>query len=323
MSDLDVLESVQQFRADVPEPHSGRVREARRSFHTALAEANSQSTRRRRLSWDSWRVRVPVMAGAGATLAAALAIGVIGIPGGGPAVDPAAAATLNAAADAAAAQPSVPAPADGQYWYKADVEYQDLSFVETDGGTLEGTSTTTYEIWLAPDASGRIVTTGRDARGDGDLDEIFGPGELAVGGDAAFGFDAVAALPRDVDALYAHIEQVTREKDNDRPVPEQMLVEVTDILRTMPPLPDLRESLYRVAARIPGVEVEEGVTDHLDRTGTAIVMDESDTGQRVEFLFDPETGEPLGERTVAPDGTVVYASAVTASGVVNSTDERP
>ncbi len=131
------------------------------------------------------------------------------------------------------------------------------------------------------------------------------------------------ALPRDVDALYAHIERVARDAEgNDRPVPEQMLVEVSDILRTMPPMPDLRESLYRVAARIPGVAIEEGVTDHLDRTGTAIVMVESDTGQRVEFLFDPATGEPLGERTIE-DGTVRYGSAITATGVVDSTDARP
>jgi hypothetical protein len=321
MNDLDVLESVQRFRADVPEPGHRHVREARRTFHAALAEANARPTRRRR----SWRVRVPVMAGAAAGLAAAVAVGAVGLPFGGPTVDPAAAATLNAAADAAATQPPVPALADGQYWYRADVEYQDLSFLETDDGVdpPQVTTTTTYEIWLAPDASGRIVTTGRDARGDGDIDESFGPGELGVGGDAARDFDAVAALPRDVDALYEHIERATREKGNDRPVPEQMLVEVTDILRTMPPLPDLRESLYRVAARIPGVRVEEDVTDHLDRTGTAIVMDESDTGQRVEFLFDPATGEPLGERRVSSDGTVVYASAVTASGVVDSTDERP
>ena len=324
MNDIDVLESVQRFRDDVPEPDHTHVRDARRAFHVALAEANTAPAPRRSPFGSSWRVRVPVMAGAAATLAAALAIGVVGLPGGGPTVNPAAAATLNAAADAAAEQSSVPALADGQYWYRAEVEYQDLSFVETDDGVdpPQATSTTTYEIWLAADASGRILTTGRDVRGDGDIDEAFGPGELSIGGDAAWGFEAVAALPRDVDALYEHIERATREKDNDRPVREQMLVEVTDILRTMPPLPDLRESLYRVAARIPGVTIEEGVTDHLDRRGTAIVMVESD-GWREEYLFDPATGEPLGQRTVSPDGAVNYASAITATGIVDSVDEKP
>ena len=325
MNDIDVLETVQRFRADVPEPRPADVHEARRHFRIALAAANTRPAPRRSPLGSSWKVRIPVMAGAAATLAAALAIGVVGLPGTGPTVNPAAAATLNAAADAAAGQPSVPALTEGQFWYLAMVEYQDLSFLEMDDGVdpPEATFTSTFEIWLAPDAGGRILTTGRDARGDGDLNETFADGELLIGGTAAWGFDAVTALPRDVDELYAHIERATREHNNDRPVPEQMLVNVTDILRSMPPLPDLRESLYRVAAKIPGVTVEEGVTDHLGRTGTAIVMEESDTDQRVEFLFDPMTGEPLGQRTVSQDGDVVYATAITATGTVNSVDEKP
>ncbi|MGF1648023.1 MAG: hypothetical protein ACFCVF_14025 [Kineosporiaceae bacterium] len=164
MNDLDVLESVQSFRSHVPEPDEARVERARQEFRVARARAHAGTAPARR---RSWRVRVRVMAGAATALAAALAVGVVGLPGTGPTVDPAAAATLDAAADAVAAQPSVAALADGQYWYRAEVEYS--SVLETDDGVnpSASTSTSTYEIWMGRDASGRILTTGRD---EGDID---------------------------------------------------------------------------------------------------------------------------------------------------------
>lgn len=323
MNDLDVLESVQRFRADVPEPDRDHVRDARRAFHTALAEANARPARPRSRPWNSWKVRVPVMAGAAATLAAALAIGVVGIPGGGPTVNPAAAATLNAAADAVADEPTVPSLQEGQFFYVKTSDWQPASDAGPDAGPdryqpeLRGTS----ERWLGLDGTLRIVSEAGEPFVP--TDETFRGEPLRLGTNVGGTLEEIAALPRDTQQLYSLVEQVTRDMDNDRPVNVQMFVLVRDLLRE-PLLPlDLRESLYRVAARIPGVQVTEGVTDQLGRTGIAIWMVEGDTDLREEFIIDPGTGNPLAERSLAQDGSVVYESAIIEWGIVDSIDARP
>lgn len=328
MNDLDVLESVQRFRADVPEPDRDHVREARRVFHTALADANARPAPRRSPLGMSWRIRVPVMAGAAATLAAALAIGVVGIPGGGPSVNPAAAARLTAAADAVAVQPESPVLQDGQFWFERSVFWQAAAASgDPEHDALNPEQTGTYERWIALDGTQRIASDMQVPEGyeeaEFDFDDRSTGEELWIGTDAGGTYEDILALPTDTDGLYAHVERVTRDMDgNDRPVHVQMFVLVRDLLRE-PMLPnDLREALYRVAARIPGVQVTEGVTDHLDRTGTALWMVEDDSGYREEFIIDPATGEPLAERSLDPDGSVGYESAVVEWGVVDSIETR-
>lgn len=323
MNDIDVLESVQRFRDDVPEPDHAHVRDARRGFHLALAEANTEPAPRLSPVGSSWRVRVPVMAGATATLAAALAIGIVGLPGGGPTVNPAAAATLNAAAEAVADQPVTPVLQEGQFWYERSVIWQPAFDAGPDAGpdAVQPERRGTDERWQGLDGTLRIITDEEDT--DFDSDEVITGEPLTLGTNVGGTLEEVAALPRDTEELYDLVEQTTRGMEgNDRPVNVEMFVLVRDLLRE-PLLPtDLRESLYRVAAQIPGVQVTEGVVDQLGRTGTAVWMVEGDTDLREEFIIDPATGEPMAERSLDADGSVMFESAIVEWGVVDSIDTR-
>ncbi len=324
MNDIDVLETVQRFRADVPEPRPADVHEARRHFRIALAEATTRPAPRRSTSWSSWKIRVPVMAGAAATLAAALAIGAVGLPGTGPTVNPAAAATLTATADAVADQPSTPVLEEGQFWYQRSVSWRPAFDAGPDAGpdAVQPEWRGTDERWTGLDGTLRILQ-GEEGSAEFDIDETFTGEPLTLGTDVGGTMEEVAALPRETQELYDLVEQTTRGMDgNDRPVNVQMFVLVRDLLRE-PLLPtDLRESLYRVAAQIPGVQVTEGVVDQLDRTGTAIWMVEGDTELREEFIIDPATGAPLAERSLDADGSVVFETAIVEWGVVDSVDTR-
>ena len=319
MTDLDVLESVQQYRDHIGEPDPGHVHEARRAFRAKLADAGSRPAPR----LTSWRVRVPVMAVGGTALAAALTVGLVVVPGSGPTVDTAVAATLTAAADAAASQPAVPKLGEGQFWYEKQVSFQAASeTLDSEMDDLNPQSRGTYEIWERFDGTTRIVSDD-ESSDEADMDETWTDQAFTLGTNVGGTLDEVAALPRDTDALYDHVEQVTRGMDgNDRPVNAQMFVLVRDLLREGLLPQDLREALYRVAARIPGVSVTPGVVDQLGRTGTAVWLVEGDTDSREEFIFDPATGAPLAERSLTPDGAVAYESAVVVRGVVDSIDSR-
>jgi hypothetical protein len=341
---------VQRFRADVGEPGTERVREARLAFRTALA---TSGTRPRARGWDSWRVRGPVLAGGAAALAGTMVlVGVPvltgaedpggGVPSGGPGVDlavpNAAAAALTQAADALAAQPEQPAIQPGQYWYQAEVEYQGAVPVDTDTGpSIPPATTSTYEIWVASDGSvARIRTEGRSDGGDIDTTDFgpVGPGDDGAAAWEAERYQELLALPRDAAALHGYLMAST--EDTARSAAEEgagsshegyafqaFLELVTD-----PSTPaGLREALYRAAALIPGVELVGEVEDHLGRTGTAVTFvenaDGSFPGDREELIFDPATGDLLGTRWTFADGTVASASAITTSGIVDSTDDVP
>ncbi|GAA4552455.1 CU044_5270 family protein [Amycolatopsis samaneae] len=86
---------------------------------------------------------------------------------------------------------------------------------------------------------------------------------------------------------------------------------------------DLKESLYRAVARIPGLKVTEQVANLDGRTGVALGVDPVDGTFRMEIIVDPATGEFIGERrtqlkpeendfTVAgiKPGTVTVSSSV-------------
>lgn len=94
---------------------------------------------------------------------------------------------------------------------------------------------------------------------------------------------------------------------------------------------DLKESLYRAVAKIPGLKVTEQVANLDGRTGVALGVDPVDGTFRMEIIVDPATGEFIGERRtqLKPDdndittagikpGTVTFSSSVQTAVV----DER-
>ena len=73
------------------------------------------------------------------------------------------------------------------------------------------------------------------------------------------------------------------------------------------------EQSVRGLAAAPGLEVTDDVANLDGRFGTALGIDDP-SGNRDEVIIDGWAGEFIGERQVAPDGTVGAFTAVTTRG---------
>jgi hypothetical protein len=96
--------------------------------------------------------------------------------------------------------------------------------------------------------------------------------------------------------------------------------------------PALRAAAFNALAEMPGFTLDRDATDLLGRTGYAISRDMGH-GKREEFIFDPTTSKPLGERIVLAEpaqepywheyeaGLTLRDVAYLESKVVDSTGE--
>jgi len=133
--------------------------------------------------------------------------------------------------------------------------------------------------------------------------------ERAVGG-AFFGTEPegdwqsptrefLASLPTEPQEL---LERIYRDSAGKGPSRDgEAMVYIADLLRSGIVPADLRAALFRAAALIPGVELVEQRANLDGRTGVAVGRYEPATGTRTEIIFDPETGELIGEREVLVD----------------------
>lgn len=261
-----------------------------------------------------------------------------------------AAELLREAGRAAAQQPAV-VPVDGYRYTKSEGA---ILSTFGDGPGFSALVPVVRESWIAPDGSGRILTTheeplflgprdrqrwedaGRPSIGEDETtEERFGPGELW--------YEDLAGLPTDPDALF---EVIRSRAEHNEAIEAEMLVIVGDLLRETVAPPELRAALYEVAARIPGIEIVEVTDAAVDssggtlaplpagRRGVAVAVESDYSGARIrhELVFDPNTSEMIAERQVLLErvewvdadpptliGTVVYLDA----GIVESTDDRP
>jgi len=260
--------------------------------------------------------RPRLLAGACGLAAVAVAALVLALGSGGVAPEAATAAqALRSVAVVAARQPDI-ALKPGEFWYVRTKSFQPQ--YDREGWIRED--------WAALDGERRFV---RRELPDGRTEEHASRDALTYSFfPRPLTHEQVLALPRDADALYRVVEQAGAvwARDNGRPVADrthEMFAIVGDWLRAGPPLPaDLRAALYRVAARLPDVELLGDVRDVEGRAGVGVAQD--DDGRRRELVFDPETSELLSERTVdAGSGALVYEVAYLESGVVDAIDARP
>jgi hypothetical protein len=128
----------------------------------------------------------------------------------------------------------------------------------------------------------------------------------------------LASLPRDPGRLYDRLRADTEGRGSDPDL--EMVVYVADALRTGLVPADLRAALYRVLAKVPGLQVTEEVANLDGRKGTAFGM--SAGGTRHDVIIDPATGQFIGERQVSeegfaaiPAGTVMEYTSVTTTVV--------
>jgi RNA polymerase sigma-70 factor (ECF subfamily) len=127
----------------------------------------------------------------------------------------------------------------------------------------------------------------------------------------------LAQLPRDPEQLLARIY---RDSQGGGPSKDgEALVYIADFLRWGTVPADLRAAVFQAAALIDGVEVIDRRANLEGRVGVAVGRDESRSGLRQEIIFDPGSGEFIGEREVVltdealpgvPAGTALGLTAV-------------
>jgi hypothetical protein len=264
---------------------------------------------------------------------------------------PAAARQLQHAAALVAGDPA-PVIGPGQYWYvKGTGAFANGVASLESGAGGKGTmftalQTSSHEIWIANDTSGRIVRkngppqffdAAERARWEAAGRPGFGP-ESAVDSveqDLSFGWETLgvhstAEVPTDPAALGALIEHAAQGTKN--PLPWEEFQVISEVLRFAPLSGAQTAAFYQVLADLPGIELVGPTTDPLGRPGTAFAVERGDS-LRQELILDPQTGRLLGSRTTlattdpaypgAPAGTVIGYETIVATGVVDSTDARP
>ncbi|MGP3969392.1 CU044_5270 family protein [Streptomyces sp. 6N223] len=255
----------------------------------------------------------------------------------------------------AAADDGAVEPGPGQFiyveseWFSVHHEYTSMGELSpSEGESLR------REFWMSPDGwDGMFIGHGEDPEcvrlGDrwGGVAEMSGgdvtltvPGEVpdchgAV--DPGEGnpnpeepghgsYDWLAQLPTEPGALLDWLYEETEGQGNN---PEDGVFQaVTEMITESVMPPDLAAAIYEAAAGIPDVELVDEAVDAAGREGIAIARTER--GQRTELIFDAETYEYLGHRSVLvrdqsglEEGTVMGSSAVLQRAVVEELGERP
>ena len=232
-----------------------RIREAFEPIRTQVGARaiKGAALRKRRLRRASGVVVVVAIAAVVSIVSPGL------IPSGGS--QSAAASTLLELAAVVRAAPVVNV-GPNQYLYSKTQERRQLCGEELDPDDCRW-ERVVREQWTALDGSGR--SAGQDSLSS--WSEIVGPGEM--GGSLTEGIP-----PTDVDQLREFIRE--RASQADQPLDYEMFVVVSDLLRetfSSPVLystPDLRASLFQVAASLPGVQDLGPIADQIGRMGVGI-----------------------------------------------------
>jgi hypothetical protein len=307
-------------------------------LHAAVtAQAAPAPSRRRRRTPRRLAVALPLLV----AIAAALFVG-LGVGNEQPA---SAARQLQHAAQLVAAEPA-PVIGPGQYWYVKGLGAFANS-VATGDGTFTALQTASHEIWIASDASGRIVrndgppqffsAAGRtrwEAAGKPGFGVSGGIDDTEAAGALSWGIEPlarrVADIPSDPDALARLIAQNSNRNKNPTAQEEFSLIE--QVLRFAPLSGAQTAAFYQVLASLPGIESAGTAKDGLGRTGAAFTVKHGGLTQE-ELILDPATGRLLGSRTTLiaadpanpdmPVGAVLGYETIVSTGVVGSTDARP
>jgi hypothetical protein len=341
---VDDIDLIRDFQSDFRGPDENETAWAKDALMERVAGAQSRRTKpatsRQRLPRRRW-----LIGAAAAAVIVALAVIVPALVSNGPlgGVQSAAAAALSKAAGVAANQQTASAPTAGQFVYtktKADYQSGTYGAGPKHDQNFSVLTPEVREAWIGTDGSGRLLEThgtptfltardraawiaaDRPSLGAGKTyDEAYGKGGLS--------YLDLTKMPTDQAQLRTMIEQ--RKVEGGPPGDAETFTIIGDLLRETYAPPALRAALYRIASELPGVELIGTVNDETGRTGTAVGY--TTNGIRQELIFDPGTSALLGERSVivdpakakidVPAGTVVGWAAYLASGVVNSTSERP
>jgi hypothetical protein len=262
---------------------------------------------------------------AAAVATAVVLLGVFGWGGSPAGPSPAAAAVLNRLARLIAAQPLAPQP--GQYLY---VESRSEYPAFAGSSTCETLAVDHREIWIAPNGSGLIRDTSGpehfssaadqaaclqanpklQLRSGGTSNDWFAPDCLALG--PTNNWDSLSSDPH---VLLQQMRQI----DGGPATPGEDFVHIGDFLRETDAPPSVRATLYRAAGLIPGIQLLGAVRDHDGRPGLGIAYPSqgpyASNGSTSELIFDPQTGELLGEQGTGPQYWAVYLREQVVNGL--------
>ncbi|MCW2601223.1 MAG: hypothetical protein JWM02_3052 [Frankiales bacterium] len=280
------LDTLLRETAAVPDPSPHALASGR----TVLAAATAASGRRlcaigRARSRRTRRLGLTAIVASAASLVLVIAP-TVDLNGGRPVATADAAQVLLRAGTAAGAQPG--GWPDAAYWRSVSTYHQGSG------------ATHRREIWIGHHAIGVLKDDGVDS------DVIPLDVALFPAGSRALSWDALYALPTDSLAL----ERELRAGIGDRPgkvtdKDGELFVIVGDLLRESPAAPALREALWEVAARIPGVTLVGVVADSAGRSGVAVERGDQ------RYVLDPKDGRLL-EESEGRGSTTVSANAGSA-----------
>jgi hypothetical protein len=345
MSDLELL---REFRSEVSAPDEHVVAQARRDMFNEAGSTRAGFFRRRRSRGHLESRRLPARAriALGLAISAALAVAVLALlPGGHPGgAESAAAAVLQRAANTAASHGAVSAPKPGQYLYTKTKSLGEDTVVPDFGPNnhqyFSVLITRVQETWVGTDESGRQLTTTGKATLPTDQDRSvwIAAGRPDLGGNQTYGglfkpgelyYRDLSKLPADTEKLRTLIEG--RKVEGGPPGDAETFTIIGDLLHETYAPPALRAALYRIASELPGVQLIGDIKDPMGRTGVAVGYPGG--GFLHELIFDPNTAALLAQTAVVTDparahttvsvGTTVSWDAYLASGITDSTNDRP
>ncbi|MER7700169.1 CU044_5270 family protein [Streptomyces sp. NPDC096095] len=138
----------------------------------------------------------------------------------------------------------------------------------------------------------------------------------------------LASLPTDPDELLAYLRTHVR-KDAERETDQIVFEQIGVLLGGVLP-PKTAAALYRAAANIPGVEEAPDAKDAIGRTGLGIAREDTEHGNRTEWVFDKEDYSFLGSRAYrtkdapyAKAGTLLSSTAEIEHAIVDEAGQVP
>jgi RNA polymerase sigma-70 factor (ECF subfamily) len=262
-------------------------------------------------------------------------VNVVGLAGWRGGADAAAASTLDAAA-AAAIKNSDPIVGPGQF-LEVSTHAAYANFTQTpDGSPTAFLASQDGQVYIPANPAGQwtwirdpqkpVQTFGAESEKAAAVapvasapERLHGVGGGFYGSPAHITPASLAALPKDPTQLLEFVYRATRGRGVSRD--GEALVWIADTLRSGIAPAEVRATLYRTAALIPGVTLTPGAANLDGRTGVAIGRDETN-GTRQEIIINPSNGLVIGERQVLlrassglPAGASMGWTAVTTTVV--------
>jgi hypothetical protein len=316
------------LRGDVPVEDPIARERARIRLRSLMATEEVRPAVRR-------RSRLPALAAASLAAAVVLLALQLLLPIGPAGPELSAAAEIRHLGKMSSEQPSLDVGAS-DYLYRRDEEVRPEGSAEIGGGGFTLRTQVVVESWIAPDGSGRTRTEYQSvdfvspedrqawrAAGSPELPTIGGPPTVVDHRTGSLVFYAVDELPTEPAALEEALSE--GRVIEDAPGNANRLSTIGTLLAQGNASPDLRQALFEVAARIPGVMVDHQATDPIGRA--AISVSVTDPSGETLLFVDAIDASLLGSLRSHPatdegPGSTEW-HAYRAWGVASSIEERP